>query len=239
MIIDEVENLVQLIDHKSQLQQNVSHRAGFRTRLDELKMYLEELDQRAAVVKAFTDREFARPAVHGKAHAVLTQVNTTLENFREAPDSIISFNSVVFKSSLRSLSSTLDEYISESWRNYTDKVRHINPDVLAGLGNISVFAGIVQRIKLLMIQIEICRRTFPNSEADFERFDGLVRDAETAWEETGSTDLPEEVEAFLRLAGSREGSPLELLTHDVVEWLAQKQLDKSFRIFMTSSENIH
>lgn len=237
MIAEEVENLIQLIDQKSQLQQNVSQRAGFRTRLDELQKYLVELEGRASVVKAFTDRKFAKPDVSGKTYVVLNQVNATLERFGEAPDSIISFNSAVFRGSLKSLDSALEKYISDSWGLYTDKARHINPQVLEGLGAIPIFASIVQKVKILTIQIENRRRELPTSDAAFDRFDRLVREAETAWEEIGSTELPEQVEAFLRSAGSREGAPLDLLTREVVAWLSQKGINTSFRIHMKSSGN--
>lgn len=236
-MIEEVENLIQLIDHKSQLQKNVSHRAGFRTRLEELQKQFEDLDKRAAIVKAFTERKFSRPDVYDKAQAVLTQVNMTVENFRETPDSIISSNNVVLKSSLKGLNAALEQYISDSWRLYTERGRQTNQQVLDGLRTIPIFTEIVDKVKILNIQIENLRKELPLSEASFNRFDRLVLEAEAAWEQIGSTNLPEEVEAFLRSAGSREGAPLNLLTTKVVEWLTEKGIGSSFRIHMKSTGN--
>jgi len=234
MIVEDVENLIHLIDYRSQLQQNFSDRAGFRTRLEELQKNLEELDKRAAVVKAFTDREFAEPDVSTKAFAAFNQVNATLDSFREAPDSIISSNSGALRNTLRSLNSALDQYISDSWHEYTGRDRQVDQQVLDGLGTIPIFAPTVQRVKLLTIRIDNCRRDTPLSEADFTKFDQLVQEAETAWKDLGSTELPEEIEAFLRSAGSREGASLDLLNAPVDEWLTQKGIKDSFRIHMKS-----
>jgi hypothetical protein len=235
MIVSEVENLIELINHKSQLQQNVSQRAGFRTRSEELQKNLADLEQRIEVVKAFTNRGFEKPDVSSKSFAVHSQINTIFENFRQDPSSIISFNNVIFKSALKSLNSGLDQFISQSWRAYTDRARQINPQVLEGLGTIPMFSGMVQKVRILTIQIDGCRKNTPISEADFKKFDSLVIDAEKVWNELGSTELPKDVEDFLRAAGSREGAPLDLLTTEVKEWLSLKEINNSFRIHMKSS----
>lgn len=235
MIASEAEKLIYLIDHKSQLQQNVSHRAGFRTRFDELQGYVVDLEQRTAAVKAFTDRNFPNPDVSNKAFAVFNQITTIAEGFYKDPGSIISLNNVVLKNALKSLNNELDQYISESWREYTNRARQTNQQDLEGLSLIPTFAGIVQKVRILLIQIDSCRKSKPTGEEDFEKFDQLVADIEDAWSELGPTDIPAEVTEFLRAAGSRDGASIDLLTTTVKEWLTVKEINNSFRIHMGSS----
>ena len=235
MIASEAENLIDLINHKAQLQQNVLHHNGFKTRLEELNKSLAELEQRTSLIKPFTDRKFNQPNIANKSVAVASQINSILEHFREDPGSIISYNTIVLKNALKGVINDLDLYISLSWRDYTSRTFQTNQQDLNVFSAIPMFAGIVQKIRILLIQIDNCRSTIPMGESDFEKFDRLIIEFDAAWKELGSTDLPPEVQCFLQAAGTREGAAINLLTTEVKDWLRTKGISESFRIHMGSS----
>ena len=132
------------------------------------------------------------------------------------------------------MNAELDEHITREWRIYTERSRHANTQVLEALSGIHAFAKTVQKVRALTASIEQCRKNKPTSEEDFKKFDGLVKQVDTAWNELGSDEVPPNVERFLRAAGGREGAPIDLLTTEVKEWLETRKINSSFRIRLSS-----
>jgi DNA repair exonuclease SbcCD ATPase subunit len=237
MIAEDAKHLVELIERMNQLKANVDQRVGFRTRQEELEEAARELEKRVVAVNSLAARGSGKPNVAAKANAFLNHIDTVASNFNQAPSWIIDFNNNPFRNALRGLNAELDEHITREWRSYTERSRHANTQVLDVLSGIPAFKQTVQKVRVLTARIEQSRRSRPTSEEDFQNFDDLVKQVDAAWGELGSDEVPPNVEKFLRAAGGQEGATLDLLTDDVKEWLAAREINTSFRIRM-SSQNV-
>jgi hypothetical protein len=237
MIVEDCQNLIGMLELKTQLKSNIELRNGFKTRHEEFDNSVKELESRVEIMRVLEVKGQAKLDVNLKTLVLLNHVNKTLTNYELEPSWIIDWgnNAAPFRNALKGVIQELDIHIDREWRAYTDKTRHVNHEVLRVLSGIPDFAATVQKVQTSLKRIDQLKAKSPSGEADFQMFDSLVEQMDQAWSELGSDDVPLSVETFLKASGSREGAPLELLTGEVKVWLSSRNIGGSFRVRMTST----
>lgn len=117
----------------------------------------------------------------------------------------------------------LERRATGAWQRYTaQKTPDISAEVLAALEADPRAGSTVVRIERLAEALRSLRdRPIPSPE-ELTEFDEGTAQLRSAWSTLDVEGLSEEIVAFLRVANSDEGAPLDLLTKSVREWLEQR-----------------
>lgn len=233
MISEQAQLLIDLSLRKVQIHKQVEQLHGFQTREREINGAVERMRSSMTALSAFRARGIASPPVSGQAEPLLERIAEVESNFRQDREWIINqrgFKPQPFFSSLESFESALRSNLSIMWSNYmTERVPHINNELLSVLSKIRDFAATVVKIRRLSSQIERWRPKIPAGEGDFIEFDALIAEVNQAWTELGSDEVPVSVLEFLK-AATTGGASLELYTDEVKDWLTKRAISHSFRV---------
>lgn len=231
MFNEKVENLAESIRLKQQISQNTQVLKGFRTRKQQIVEYQSSLQERQVVVDEFIQHNFEPPTVNSAADDFIEEVEYILEKFSGDPFWIIQgLKNTDIGNTCRTLVKALDSYIQSNWQVLTSEFPVKSFETLDVLGNIPSFKERVEQIKITCIKIDNLRKQKMPQTGDISRYKSLVDKFDSLWLEFESDDIPDEVEVFLRSAGTVGGADLELLTDEVFEWINNHHIEDSLGI---------
>tara|TARA_B100001123_G_scaffold446792_2_gene602327 strand:- start:462 stop:1178 length:717 start_codon:yes stop_codon:yes gene_type:complete len=129
---------------------------------------------------------------------------------------------------MRDTSKELDEISEGAWRAKTIKRPKPNSQVL------NSFEGVnpqeVATLRRLIEGLESLVLSVPTTDTALKTYDRLCAEITKHYGKLESDDLPKEVLEFLRKSQSLSGAPLLMVTEEVLDWLKEKKLLKSFKV---------
>lgn len=234
MLINKAEQLIQLSEVKIKLQKNATNLDGFRSRQEQISQAVAEILPLVSALRAFRQKGLVTFDGTQKVDPTLQFIASAQEKFHQNPEWIIdnkNFNGNILKSSVKVLTNTLKQQLSQAWTNYLARqMPSTNQEILNLLVRIDAFKSTVQKIRKLDAQIP--REEFPKNCEDFENLDKLIEQLREAWNSLSSNEVPDPVLRFLR-AAANQGAPITLFTPEVQEWIAQHEIADSLQIRLT------
>ncbi len=135
-----------------------------------------------------------------------------------------------FEQPVEGLTKKLYDISVRTWQaHFEHSVASKNKDVLDVLSKIDAYADGVRNIRRITQELENWRGRPPETENDLSRFHSAAEEVKVAWTSLEGGNLPPNVLAFLKEAGSA-GAPLDKLTDEVLSWLRAHRITPSFRI---------
>lgn len=120
-----------------------------------------------------------------------------------------------------------------AWRNWSSsKVPDIDKDVLDILAGIIALRDSVTTVRSLKAKAEAICGSLPEVDGDVENLKKLCDEISGLWHNLAGEGHTFRCSSILRSAGNRDGTPFELLTKDVLDWLVVHNLRGALRIRM-------
>lgn len=231
MLINKAEKLIQLSEVEIKLRKNATNLEGFRTRQEQISQAVAEILPLVSALRAFRQKGLVTFDWTQKVDPTLQFLAITQEKIHQNPEWIIdnkNFNGNTLKSSVKVLTNSLNQQLSQAWTTYLARqMPSTNQEILNLLVRIDAFKSTVQRIRKLDVQIP--RQEFPKNCEDFENIDRLIEQLREAWNSLSSNEVPDPVLRFLR-AAANQGASITLFTPEVQEWIAQYEIADSLQI---------
>ncbi len=231
MLTTQTKELMEVIEQRNELRENIERIQGFQTRLDELEELKKEIEPLAQTCFAFRECGIGRFNEPDYLNNLIEIAMELKKSFKNNPESIIEAKSLLqLKQGYIGLCGLLKSNLTSEWERYVIKnIPPSNSELLNVLGRLPTFAATVSKIKRLSEQIMSMKQCLPKDKEGIKAFDSKVEELKLAWQKIGSDEVPKSVLQFLQGAVSG-GAPLNLLTDEVRQWLAIHGLSTSFRI---------
>jgi hypothetical protein len=134
---------------------------------------------------------------------------------------------------LSQLSQKVKAALLAAWGNWSRaNIPDIDKDVLEILAGIIALSDSVATVRNLKAKAETVCASLPGGVDDLERLRKLCEEISAVWHNLAGEGIPADVLIFLRSAGNREGAKFDLLTSEVLAWLAVHGLRDALRIRM-------
>lgn len=139
----------------------------------------------------------------------------------------------VLNQPLSQLSQKVKAALLAAWGNWSRaNIPDIDKDVLEILAGIIALSDSVATVRNLKAKAETVCASLPGGVDDLERLRKLCEEISAVWHNLAGEGIPADVLIFLRSAGNREGAKFDLLTSEVLAWLAVHGLRDALRIRM-------
>ncbi|MBE9200073.1 MULTISPECIES: hypothetical protein [unclassified Nodularia (in: cyanobacteria)] len=234
MIIEKSQELIELSQRRKSLIIFAANLQIIQTRQKQISDALATIQPLMEALKAFRQRGINNINLTQNVEFILKFVINAEENLQNNPDWILenkNFKGNFLKSNVENLKTTLEQQFSEGWKSYRDqKMPIMNNEILNLLAKIAAFKQTVLQIQI--IDKEIKNVIFPKNNAEFTIYEQKIEQLKHSWKSLKSDEFPEAVSHFL-LAASEQGSPLNLLTPEVQDWINQNGISDSFQIRLT------
>lgn len=220
-------------ERKGRLQEQQERLTDFQSRERDFRQRAQRLGRLMQTYRLFEKQEVDVEETHGMVGKTLDLLRRVRSRFREDSAYVIDP-----QGSLRSLWRKIDSHckglrlrLKKGWGRYIQEhAPGQDEEVLNVLGRIPDFEKSVRRIRTQASRIEQKKGKLPRTEDDLEAIHDLSQSIEEAWQSIGSSELSEEVLAFLKAAASTAGASLDLLTPEVRDWLEHEGLNESFAV---------
>ena len=236
MIAERARNLVALIERRKELQAHVELLDGFQARDQQLEAAVEALHPLVVAALALRRSDISVIDVADRLPGVASQLQRVREVFEKERGSFVHAQRSGFADFERTVSAFRDELetrVREAWRNHTaTKAKPLDPAVLRVLGSIGAYEEPVRRLRNLDQEVQRLREMLPSDEV-CQRFQCAVKDRQDLWQEMQGDDFSMEILRFLQ-AASDHGAPLDAFTAAVQQWIANHDLEDSFRVTAVS-----
>jgi hypothetical protein len=234
MLLEKSQELIELSKRKKSLQIFADNLQIIQTRRKQIADAIASIQPLVEALKAFRQRGINNIDLTQRAESILNFVINVDNNLQNNPDWILdnkNFQGNILKSHIVNLKNTLEEQLSESWKSYCyERMPQINIEILNVLARVEAFKQTVRQIQI--IDKEIKEVAYPKNNAAFEKYELRIEQLKHSWYSLKSDDFPEAVSHFLQ-AASDQGSPLNLLTPEVQNWINQNGISDSFKICLT------
>ncbi|MEA5572616.1 hypothetical protein [Calothrix sp. UHCC 0171] len=234
MLLDKAQELVELSQRKKSLQSFAANLQIIQTRQKQITDALTTIQPLVEALKAFRQRGINNIDLTQKADSILSFVINAEENLENNPDWILgdkNFKGDILKRYVDNLKATLEQQLSEAWKNYRDKqMPSTNNEILNLLAKVKAFKNTVRDIQI--IDREIKNVIYPKNSAEFAVYESKIEQLKYYWNSLSSDEVPQSVLDFLR-AAANQGAPLNLWTPEVEDWINQYNISNSFKIRLT------
>lgn len=229
--------LAQMIKDLVQLKEHAAQAAHFARRADDLAVPASELREWSAVHMVLTSHGIVAP---GLGTLSLTSWAGTLSEIKDRythdPKVILDpFPGqdvrAIFVVPLKQLPARVREVLKTAWSEWVEKqMPAIRDDLLAVLSGIPALRSSVQTISDTKRRALQKGSELPRARADIDEVLSFARQIDQAWRSLTGDGIPDEVIAFIRIAGQPSGAPVGALTPLVLEWFEQHRIDQALRI---------
>ncbi len=234
MLLEKSQELVELSQRKKSLQSFAANLQIIQTRQKQITEAVAAIQLLVEALKAFRQRGINNIDLTQKVESILSFVINVEDNLQNNPHWILdnkNFKGNILKSNIDSLKTTLEQQLSEAWKSYRDQqMPSTNNEILNLLAKVEAFKQIVQQIQDIEKDLKNIR--YPKNNAEFAICELKIEQLKHSWKSLKSDEFPEAVSHFLQ-AASDQGSPLNLLTPEVQDWINQNGISDSFKIRLT------
>jgi len=233
MLAQQATELVELVSRTEQLKKTVNERQAFDSRRQNLQELVAAVRPHVHALEALRAHGVHTPTLGERVAPARRTIEAIREEFHADPRWVVDpsrFKYVPFQRTIEALAAEFEGHVRQAWAVFTrSRSRDIDVEVLRVLALVPAFRPTVTRIQKAQERVSRLQATVPTGESDVGRFEDLMSEFDAAWAELGSDDVPREVLEFLRTAG-RDGAPLDLLTDEVRDWLAERGILQSLRV---------
>lgn len=230
MIRERSGNLIELLDQKRALKNNLKKINAFKTRREEINKINKQLRPLVSTSAAFRAKDIGSADVNDQLVELKAVISKVGQLLAENPEEFTrAQNFKKLQEGVTALASDLEFGLRNIWFYYTrNLLPNENNELLEVLGTLSSFSDSVKQIRQINEEIAKLRNNLPLSEEDIDKFKELADKMKRVWDDIEA--VPSDILAFLRYAVSSSGAPIDLLTDEVKEWLAKYNINKSFKV---------
>ena len=185
------------------------------------------------IINLFKSFKLIKNSVDIDTTKEMGQLKTIEDKFRESPLAITegrNFNTLL--NQLENIHKKYEQIIGKIWQNWIgDELQNmIESNTLQLFENLPKFRKIVKGIKESQKVLFEQSKKFPQREVDIENVLMEIRNIKELTDSLPLEKFPEDVQKFLRTASSSDGSSLDTLTYEVIEWLKENDLYEHYSI---------
>jgi hypothetical protein len=235
MLIQKSQELIELSQHKKELQKFASNLKTFQTRQKQINDAVATIEPLVEALAVFRKRNIIdnlSDNLTKKVDLLLTFIVTAEKNLKNDPDWIL--DNTDFRDNFQSLNSlkvSIDKLLVEAWKKYRDQeMPSTNNDILDVLSKVDTFKYAVQQIRNL--DAEIKKINYPANNSQFTIYEQKIKQLKQSWDTLKSDDFPEAVLDFIRITANK-GATLKMLTPEVQDWIIQHKIADNFKISLT------
>lgn len=129
-------------------------------------------------------------------------------------------------------STQLDSVVTSAWTEMVASANPVDQRLLERLRQVPGQEEVVERVEQTRDKLLELRDSPPTSDDDWLKFRALEQELKEGWTALDSSDLPDDVVAFLQLAQSPEGAPEALWTIAVRAWFAKHEMLSGVRLHL-------
>ena len=235
MLLERAAGLADKITRYQQLKAAANEAEKFRTRAVQAGQAATLIVQAKAAIHRFTAAGISVDFVPANVEALVEKAETLLTIAAENPAGLADppFNfRYDFADRVSGVAAAANKALVEAWRRHVAENGPGGSDeVLEALARLPQLRLGVVRIRRLRDEVARLAADAPSDpEAAVLRLATLVSEHRAAWADLTADGIPRAVIAFIRNSGSEMGAPLSLLTEEVRDWLASRDLLGAFRI---------
>jgi hypothetical protein len=131
---------------------------------------------------------------------------------------------------LESATQVISEATAAAWKDVTSAAPKTNEKLLGRIEQIPSLADSVRKLREAVSEFTSAIRTPPASQVAWNRYAELRARVADLVGGLNTDRFPEPVLEFWKLAQSRDGAPLDLLTPEVQQWLKENQMYDDLRL---------
>lgn len=235
MLLERAAGLADKINRYQQLKAAATEAEKFRTRASQAGQAATLIGQAREAIDRFAAAGIMVDFVPANAEALVEKANALLTIAAENPAGLADppFNfRYDFADRVSGIAAAANKALTEAWRRHVAENGPGGSDeVLDALARLPQLRPGVARIRRLRDDLAALAANAPSDPtAAVSRLAALVAEHRAAWADLTADGIPRAVIAFIRSCGSEMGAPLSLLTEEVRDWLASRDLLGAFRI---------
>ncbi|MEH1934462.1 MAG: hypothetical protein V7L14_12230 [Nostoc sp.] len=231
MLLEKSQELIELAQRKKSLQNFAANLQIIQDRKNKINDTIAAIQPLAEALQAFRQRGMVDIDLANKTDKILNLILNIEENLSNNNEWIFDIKNTEInnlKSDAERLKNTLEQQLSKSWQRYRDqKMPSTNNEILNLLAKVEAFKQTVLQIQDIEKDLKNIR--YPKKNAEFVICELKIEQLKHSWKSLKSDEFPEAVSHFLQ-AASDQGSPLNLLTPEVQDWINQNGISDSFKI---------